>query len=198
MRAKQELRRQIRRKRQLTGGLERRRAARAAARRLAALPEIRRARRIAVFLAADGELDLAPFARLAHDHGSRLYLPSVPRASGQALFFLPWIPKRTHLVHNRFGILEPRPAPQQRLPRRQLDVIVVPLVAFDARGRRLGMGGGFYDRTLEFIRRSWRGRRPRLVAAAYDFQRVAELPTQHWDVPLDIVVTERKIYRANR
>ena len=198
MRAKQDLRRRIRHRRRATSGLAQRRAARAATRRLAALPKIRRARRIAVFVANDGELDPAPFARLAHTRGARLYLPVVTGTSPRPLAFLSWVPGQTQLVRNRFGIREPRPAPQRRLPRRLLDVIIVPLVAFDARGQRLGMGGGFYDRTLAFLRRGWRGRRPRLVAAAYDFQRVPELPTQTWDVPLDVVVTERKIYRANR
>jgi len=196
--AKQDLRRQLRRRRRRTGSLKQRLAAHAAARRLIALPEMRRARRVAVFLAADGELDPAPLARLARARGAQLYLPVVARGPEQPLHFMPWYPGRTPLARNRFGIHEPRPEPHRRLPRRQLDVIVVPLVAFDARGFRLGMGGGFYDRSLAFIRRGWRGRRPRLIAAAYDFQRVAELPTRHWDVPLDIVVTERKIYRTNR
>ena len=198
MQAKQDLRRQLRRRRRCTGGLKQRLAAHAAARRLIALPEVRRARHIAVFLATDGELDPAPFARLAHTRGAQIYLPALAHGPEQPLHFMPWHPGRTPLARNRFGILEPRPEPHRRLPRRQLDVIVVPLVAFDARGFRLGMGGGFYDRSLAFIRRGWRGRRPRLIAAAYDFQRVAELPTRHWDVPLDIVVTERKIYRTNR
>ena len=198
MRAKQDLRRRMRHRRRATSGLAQRRAARAAARRLAALPEIRRARRVAVFVANDGELDPAPLARLARERGVRLYLPVVTGTSPRPLAFLPWVTRETQLVRNRFGIREPRPAPQRRLPLRLLDVIVVPLVAFDAHGRRLGMGGGFYDRTLAFVRRQWRGRRPRLVAAAYDFQRVTELPTRSWDVPLDVVVTERKIYRTNR
>src|SRR5687767_13746260 len=88
---------------------------------------------------------------------------------------------------NRFGIPEPtgrRCAPQQ------LDLVLLPLVAFDRRGARLGMGGGFYDRTFAFLRVAGR-RKPRLVGLAHHFQEVAQLPREPWDVPLAAIVTER-------
>ena len=74
-------------------------------------------------------------------------------------------------------------------------MIVAPLVAFDFQGRRLGMGGGFYDRTLAFLTRGSRGRRPHFIALAYEIQKIAELPSDAWDVHLDAVVTESETYR---
>jgi 5-formyltetrahydrofolate cyclo-ligase len=71
----------------------------------------------------------------------------------------------------------------------------MPLVGFDANCNRLGMGGGFYDRTLAYLRlrRCWR--RPLLIGIAHECQRVERLETNTWDVPLDLVVTEERIYR---
>lgn len=83
-------------------------------------------------------------------------------------------------------------------PVRRLDVILLPLVAVDARGWRLGSGAGFYDRSLAHLRYGRRWRRPRLIGVAYEFQRVAQLEPQPWDVPLDAVVTERGFYPTAR
>ena len=74
-------------------------------------------------------------------------------------------------------------------------MIVAPLVAFDVHGHRLGMGGGFYDRTLAFLARRSRGRRPHFIALAFEMQKIAELPSDAWDVRLDAVVTESATYR---
>jgi 5-formyltetrahydrofolate cyclo-ligase len=77
---------------------------------------------------------------------------------------------------------------------RELDLILLPLVAFDESGQRLGMGGGFFDRSLAFLawRQHWR--KPHLIGLAYDFQKVAALPREPWDVPLDAVVTDQNVY----
>src|SRR5690606_40461575 len=75
----------------------------------------------------------------------------------------------------------------------------LPLVAFDARGNRLGMGGGFYDRTFARAPRA-RTLRPRLVGLAHHFQQVASLPAEPWDIPLDAIATDatdRKSTRLN-
>ena len=78
------------------------------------------------------------------------------------------------------------------------DVVFMPLLGFDLRGFRIGMGGGFYDASLAFLgrRRSWR--RPRLIGLAFEAQRVDRLPEDEWDIPLDGVLTERRYYRFDK
>ncbi len=101
------------------------------------------------------------------------------------------------MVTNRFGIPEPDTRHGAHRARRQatwtLDVILLPLVGFDDDGQRIGMGGGFYDRTLAFTQRP--GPRPRLIGLAHDCQRVTRLPVAPWDVPLDAIVSDRRILR---
>jgi 5-formyltetrahydrofolate cyclo-ligase len=93
-------------------------------------------------------------------------------------------------VSNCFGIPEPAGASGRWLRGAELDVVLAPLVAFDRAGHRLGMGGGFYDRTFRFVVRRAEWRRPWIIGLAYDFQRVDALPVERWDVPLHAVVTE--------
>jgi 5-formyltetrahydrofolate cyclo-ligase len=99
-------------------------------------------------------------------------------------------------VPNRFGIPEPAVARRDWRSARRLDVIVAPLVAFDRSGRRLGMGGGWYDRTLGFRRFHASFRRPWFIGLAYGFQEVARLEADAWDVPMDAVITEREAVRC--
>lgn len=161
-------------------------------RRLAAA---RRQLRIAGFIPADGEVDVRAALLAAYGRGARLYLPVV-KGPGGPLGFRRWRPGQA-LVRNRFGIPEPRrEAPS--CSARHLDLVLVPLVGFDTCGNRLGMGGGFYDRTFADPRPVARWRRPRLVGVAYAGQQVAALPRRPWDVPVDAVVTERGLMRAKR
>ena len=105
----------------------------------------------------------------------------------------------TALARNRFGILEPASRRRDRARKPcAIDVVLAPLVAFDSEGNRLGMGGGFYDRTLARLGHLRHWRTPRLVGVAYDFQKVDALPAQDWDVPLDAVVSEREVYAGRR
>jgi len=93
------------------------------------------------------------------------------------------------LRRNRYGILEPALRGARCGPMR-LDLVVVPLTAFDARGHRLGAGGGYYDRAFA----ARRGSRPRLVGYAYALQQAPALPTEPWDVRLDAVVTDKTLF----
>lgn len=167
-------------------------AARRVARYLWGLPELARARRIAVYAAVGGELSCEPFAREAWRRGRRLYLPIL---AGRALRFGPYDP-RGQLVPNRFGIGEPSAGPQ--VSARALDVVLAPLVAFDATGQRLGMGGGYYDRTLRRRSASRRWRRPLVIGIAHACQQVARIDGRAWDVPLDAVVTDRVVKKFAR
>lgn len=159
--------------------------------RVAALPEFRRARRIGFYLACGGEIDPAPLRRLAQRLGKRCFLPVLHPLGHNRLYFVSWR-EGLPLVRNRFGIPEPRL--RRRAPVWSLDLILVPLVAFDARGNRLGQGGGFYDRTLEPLRRA--PRRPRLLGLAHSFQQVPRLVPAPWDVPLQGIATERAFHAA--
>ena len=111
----------------------------------------------------------------------------LPVLHGSSLFFSRFT-ERSVLIPNRFGI--PEPADEPLLRPSAMDVVIAPLVAFDESGNRLGMGGGFYDRSFRFLRYRRLWRRPRLVGFAFELQRVDHLDARAWDVPLDAVVTE--------
>jgi 5-formyltetrahydrofolate cyclo-ligase len=95
---------------------------------------------------------------------------------------------------NRFGIPEPTDTSRPHLAPDAMDVVLVPLVGFDARGHRLGMGAGLYDRHFAFLRQRRAWRRPLLVGVAFDVQRVERLAEADHDVQLWGVVTERGVY----
>jgi 5-formyltetrahydrofolate cyclo-ligase len=105
------------------------------------------------------------------------------------LWFVRW-DKTTRFRLNRFRIPEPYPDYRRSRPARWLDLVVMPLVAFDAQGTRMGMGGGFYDRTFACKRTHAQPQRPLLCGFAYDFQKVAYLQRQRWDIPLNQVVSD--------
>ncbi len=180
-----------RRRRSLSHG-EREGAAHELCRRLAHDPLFLRARRLALYVAHDGEVDLTPLIARAWSAGKHVYLPALHR---KRLWFLPLSPL-TPLACNRFGILEPELAPATRCPLPALDLVLMPLVAFDPDGHRLGMGGGYYDRTFAYLRRRRHWRRPRLVGVAYAFQQTGAVPARPWDVPMSAVATERSVRRC--
>jgi 5-formyltetrahydrofolate cyclo-ligase len=97
----------------------------------------------------------------------------------------------TQMVENNFAILEPKLNAQNTYSLSQIDYIFMPLVAFDEQGNRLGMGGGFYDRTLSKIHTL--EHKPKLIGLAHDCQMLSELPQQSWDIPLDLIITPTKI-----
>lgn len=179
--ARRLLRARMRLRRRRLRGTRRQLATRAIVRHLLMLPAYHAASSIALYWPADGEPDIRGLVAHARAHGKRLYLPVVGQA-GQ-MRFAAW-PATARLKRNRYGI--PEPVGTRRLKAADLALLIIPLVAFDAAGNRLGMGGGYYDRAL-----AGRRRRPVLVGAAFSLQQVAGLPAQPWDVPLDMVITER-------
>lgn len=100
----------------------------------------------------------------------------------------------TRLRPNRYGIGEPERGAASRIAAQHLDLVLVPLVAVDTHGTRLGTGAGFYDRCLQHLRVGRRWRRPKLIGLAYEFQRVDQLAARAWDVPLDALITEKGLY----
>lgn len=178
-----ELRRRLHREQQT-------RFAHQAARRALAQPSVQAARRVALFLSFDGELDTRPLIRHLWRQGKEVYLPVLHPFCCGHLLFLRYEPD-TPLVNNRFNILEPCLDVRRVLPCAQLDVMFTPLVAFDAQGRRLGMGGGFYDRTLQ----RWRQNGPYPIGLAHDCQQVEAIPSEAWDIPLPAIVTPSRSWQ---
>jgi 5-formyltetrahydrofolate cyclo-ligase len=185
-----QLRRELRARRRSLSPAQQAAATRALAQRLATLPSLRRARHIALYWPMDGEIDPRLLARCGHFRGHRFYLPVLQAFPANTLRFAPWR-AGDRLARNRFGIPEPRG--QATVAARDLDAVLMPLTGFDARGNRLGMGGGFYDRTLAFHRR--RRQRPLLVGVAHACQQLPALAVAAWDVPLPLVATDRHLLR---
>lgn len=152
-----------------------------------------RSRRIATYWASDGELDPAPLVALAQSFRKRWFFPVLRPHPQRKLWFV-CRAEGEPLFRNRFGIPEPSLRQHRIVLPWALDLILVPLVGFDGACRRLGMGGGYYDRTLGYLRHRTVWRRPTLIGLAHECQRVVELPVRPWDVPLDMVVTEKQIY----
>ena len=194
--APREARRRLRALRRDLPADERRAAELAIRRALELLQVWRPGRRVALFLGMPDEVDLRPSLATAWRRGVRLYVPRILSLRRGAMTFVP-LDRDARLRPNRFGIEEPEVAPSQRVQALQLDTILVPLVGFDAAGHRLGMGAGFYDRALQRRGRSPESpfRHPRLIGVAYDVQRVERIEPAPWDVALDMVVTERGVYR---
>lgn len=185
----QQIRQQIRQRRRALTPEQQTQFALQAADRMMAYPPVLLAQTVAVFLSFDGELDTRPLIDQLWRAGKRVYLPVLHPFSPGNLLFLHYHPN-SDLVVNRLNIREPKLDVRDVLPLSQLDVLVTPLVAFDAAGQRLGMGGGFYDRTLQ----NWRQHRLQPVGYAHDCQQVDALPTEQWDIPLPAVITPSKTW----
>lgn len=148
------------------------------------------ARRVAVFAASDGEIDPAPATR--YYTGKQYYLPVIPPPGRRRMGFARVGPQ-TPLRKNRYGILEPDVPAGLLATAGELDLVLAPLVAFDRRGGRIGMGGGYYDATFAFLRSRSCWHAPKLVGVAYAFQEVPHIEGDPWDIPLSAVVTERGV-----
>ena len=148
---------------------------------------------IAFYLPNDGELDLRPLIERAWAMGKSCYLPVLSPLYHNRLWFAPYRPD-SPLRNNRFGIPEPACPWRRMRPVWSLDLVLTPLVAFDRYGNRLGMGGGFYDRSLAYLERREVWQKPQLIGTAYEFQQVPQLPVASWDVPLHGIVTEQGLF----
>ncbi|HEB94175.1 MAG TPA: 5-formyltetrahydrofolate cyclo-ligase [Gammaproteobacteria bacterium] len=190
MNSRSDLRREMRDRRRALGDAQRTRRSECAAVCFRRHRLFCRARRVAAYLPNDGELDPMPLMALAWAIGKQVYLPVLSHLRSDHLLFAPYAPGDA-LRENRFGIPEPVVSLRHMVDLKTLDLVLTPLVAFDGQGNRLGMGGGFYDRSFAFLRRRRYWLKPHLVGMAYDFQRVDYLERQHWDVPLQGVVTEK-------
>ena len=146
--------------------------------------------KIAAYSAVQGEISLSPW--IADNLNQQIYLPKLYEIITPQLRFAA-LTEQTTWEKNRFNIVEPDVHWGDCLPARKLDIILVPLVAFDRTGCRVGMGGGYYDRSLAFrcSRKKWL--KPRLIGVAHSCQEHTQLPRRSWDVPLDTIITENEI-----
>ena len=187
---RQQIRKQIRQLRRALSPEQQTHFAQQAAARMMAYAPVVEAKTVAVFLSFDGELDTRPLIEGLWRASKQVYLPVLHPFSAGNLLFLRYFP-HSELMLNRLKIYEPRLDVRHVLPLHQLDVLVTPLVAFDEQGQRLGMGGGFYDRTLQ----NWREHGLWPVGYAHDCQRVAALAVEEWDIPLPTVVTPSMLWQ---
>lgn len=188
--ATHELRKQIKRQRARLSTTEQQQLSKQAVQHLSRHRLFRAARNIALYLPVRGEADPCSLLKTAKP-GQRFFLPVLSLSPHCQLIFVEWN-QQTRFRQNRFKIPEPLLAKRRILSPRQLDLVITPLVAFDTQGSRLGMGGGFYDRSFaakHYLRHS----QPFLLGFAYPFQQVEHLERQTWDIPLDASCTARRL-----
>jgi len=156
------------------------------------LPQFLKAKRVAVYLSSDGEMDLTPLVHQCWSMGKEVYLPAIHNSKTRELWFVRYTPE-TELITNRFKIREPDPRKNPKLPTHLLDIVFMPLVGFDEKCNRLGMGGGFYDTTFSFKKGKPKSK-PLLIGVAHECQCVEKIDAEEWDVGLDMVVTDKDTY----
>ncbi|AJI94010.1 5-formyltetrahydrofolate cyclo-ligase [Yersinia ruckeri] len=187
---RQQIRSEIRQRRRLLSPEQQHNSALLASQQVQQHKKIQQARSIALFLSFDGELNTQPIIQQLWQQNKHVYLPVLHPFSPGNLLFLRY-DAETPLRQNRLKIREPQWDVTQVLPLSQLDIMITPLVAFDRHGQRLGMGGGFYDRTLQ----NWQQCGPYPIGLAHDCQLVDDLPVEHWDIPLPEIITPGKVWR---
>jgi 5-formyltetrahydrofolate cyclo-ligase len=163
---------------------------RAIVERAGKLAELSRARGVGLFwpIVEKGEVDLRALDHDLRTRGVRMYYPSSRDAGGPSLALLA---DPSDLSDEGYGFLEP-PAGSVAADPSDLDVIFVPALAVSETGHRLGYGAGFYDALLPRFRS-----RATMIAVAYDFDLLAELPVDEWDVPADVIVTDARVLRIS-
>nr|WP_315065221.1 5-formyltetrahydrofolate cyclo-ligase [uncultured Haemophilus sp.] len=174
-----QLRQQIRKTRANLTALQQQQAEDSITQQALALIEERNAQHIALYVSFDGEISTDKLIKTLWAQDKHVYLPVLHPFNPNHLLFLRYLPD-TPMLKNKFSIWEPRLNVQNVLPLDELDILFTPLVAFDKQGNRLGMGGGFYDRTLQH----WHKSSFIPVGLAHQCQQVEQLPTEVWDVPL--------------
>ena len=181
----------VQRRRQLTAP-QRVAAAQGLRHSLEQLPEFLTDKHVAGYWATGGELPLnlaiAPLA----DRGQTFYLPIVTKSGGKRrLTFAPWATGED-VESNDMGIPEPK-ASEHIVEANKLDLVLVPLLGFDRKGNRLGFGGGYYDRSFEFLHGQQRPAQPLLVGVGYHFQELDAITTAEWDISLDYIATDKEL-----
>jgi len=192
MDTRKELRLQLRHRRRALTLLQQKNASNRLLRQIIKIPGIQRVQHIAIYLASDGEINTQAIISWCRMHKKQLYLPVLHPLSHNRLWFARYT-AQTPMKRNKYGIWEPRKPYRFMLSAKQLDLVLLPLVGFDEEGGRLGMGGGYYDRTFNYLGHAGINK-PRLVGLAHELQKVETLPVESWDVPLSGVATDQTLY----
>ncbi|WP_259365793.1 5-formyltetrahydrofolate cyclo-ligase [Colwellia sp. MB02u-6] len=208
MSTRNEIRKSLRTKRQGLSQVEQKEFSDDLLIQLSARRDVLAAKNIALYLANDSELDAMPFIKWCWQNNKKIYLPVIhPFSHGQLLFL--HYDENSAMKKNNYGILEPKLDVRLIKTISEIDIIFTPLVAFDRLGNRLGMGGGFYDRTLSSWYQQYRYQnqeldvtsskltKPYPIGLAHDIQLIDAIPTQLWDIPLPEIITPTKQYKFN-
>ena len=191
LKLRRQLRRQALQQRQQLSYFQQKKAAKAVCQQIRKLSVYQRARHVALYLSSRNELSTQYLLQMAWRDGKHCYVPVLHPWKLHHMVFVRYQPGQT-LFRNRWGIHEPALGSSHLKPA-QLDLVLMPLVAFDLEGRRLGMGKGFYDRAFAFRRNN--ADKPVLLGLAHEQQRISgSLPVSDWDVDLDMVVTPSRAY----
>ena len=184
-----QLRQQMRRRRAELDETALDAAAQALCARVVELDTYRKADRVAAYFAVNGEISLHPVIEHALAQGKQVFLPNLDQ---KALRFAPYFHGQT-MRSNRFRLPEPDVTDIEMIAPEELDLVLAPLVVFDAARNRIGMGGGFYDRSFAF-RKDPARETPVLVGVAHELQKVERIEAEAWDVRLDKIVTDAAVY----
>lgn len=180
---KKELRQRILAERAKLSPEEHRRRSAEFCRSLFAFDPLQECRVIMAFFPFRDELDIVPFLEAARERGQEIWLPLTVQKERR---IVPYIyTGAADLKQGAYGICEPDPARAQEGNTRDLDAVLVPGVAFDRGGGRMGYGAGYYDRFLSSL-----SRRPLLIGCAFELQVVSRVPMEPHDIPLDCIATE--------
>ncbi len=156
------------------------------------VPLLRTAKSIAGYRAVNGEICISRLLADCRHQGSTTLLPLI---TDNKLVFAPFT-EQTRMVKKRYGILTPDTSPDACISPENIDVVLVPLVAFDTDCNRLGMGGGYYDRSFAMRRQG--AAPPLLIGVAYALQQAESVFADWWDVPLDVIVTDAGVIHNTR
>lgn len=151
------------------------------------------AKKIAFYASINHEVDCKKLIEHALELKKHCYLPVLHPTKVNELCFVRYT-KDTELHRNRFGILEPKIKQQDMIKPEILELVFTPLVIFDEKCNRVGMGSGFYDRTFQFKKETDQNTKPILIGLAYELQKIKKLKPENWDVTLDHIITEIQTY----
>jgi 5-formyltetrahydrofolate cyclo-ligase len=182
LQSRQQLRKLLRQQRKSLSTYQQKQAARQLTSTFRQLTAFRKAKKIGFYQATDGEINPNLLMQLTWFYHKQCYLPVLRRFPNHELGFIK-VSHRSRLHRHRFGFKEPKTG--QRLFIHQLDMVCLPLVGFDKQGQRLGMGGGFYDRSLARLPK----KQVYKLGLAHDCQQVAQLINESWDIALDAIIT---------
>ena len=193
MDARQQLRRQMRSARKALSVEQQQSAGASLLQHLQQLVSFNSAEHIALYLASDGEIDPQSVIDYCWEMGKQVYLPVLDPDLHNQLLFVHY-DKNTLMCRNKYDICEPASPYQKSIPAADLDLVLLPLVAFDDSGNRMGMGGGYYDRSFAFMMDDAVAKADRkvpvLIGLAHQLQQVDELAVESWDIPLSGIASE--------